>query len=391
MRDKDKTKMQLIDELKKLRKQLDEYIWTEETRQVIMDASPDLIAVIDRKGTILDINKTMAKRFGKKPEELISANGWTLLPKVLAETRSNNFRRVFRTGKSYRFEDENRGTHFDNIVYPVRKEHGEVTRVAVHARDVTAKKKAQEREKKLQTELNRSSRLASIGYLVAGMAHEINNPLTGILGFSERLLKRSSDTNIIKDMERIHNEALRATRVIDNLHAFTDYIEPEMKRIDVNEILKKTLELRSYELKTSNIELIINMAEDLPNILADFEQIREVFQNLILNAEQAVTESERKGKITLSTSRLKNRIRISFDDNGPGIPFEYQDRVFDPFFTMRKDKGGSGLGLSISYSIINKHGGSIYMKSSPGNGSTFIVELPVAREIAEKDKKKNLV
>ncbi len=332
MRDKDKTKIQLIDELKKLRNQLVEYKWTEKTKTAIMDTSPDLIAVIDNEGIIIDINAAMAKRFGKKPEELIGSFCWNMIPKDLADSRRTCFNKVFKTGKAYRFEDENRGIHFDSIVYPVGKEYGEVTRVAVQARDITAKKKAQEREKKLQIELNRSSRLASIGYLVAGMAHEINNPLTGILGFSERLLKRSSDTNIKKDLERIHNEALRATMVIDNLRAFTDHIEPKMRHIDVNEILKKTLELRSYELKTSNIELIINIAEDLPNILADFEQIREVFQNLILNAEQAVTESERKGKITLSTSKLKNRIRISFSDNGTGIPFEYQDRVFDPFF-----------------------------------------------------------
>jgi len=245
-------------------------------------------------------------------------------------------------------------------------------------------KEIEEKEKQLQEELNRSRRLASIGELAAGVAHEINNPLTGIIGLSERLLRKSTDEKISRDLGRIHSEARRMAEVVENLLTFARQREPKKQYADVNDILQETLALKTYELKTSNIEVVTNLAPSLPNIIADFPQIQEVFLNIILNAEQAMTEARGGGKLSIKTQQIGDFIRVSFADDGPGIPDEHLDRLFDPFFTTRWEKGGTGLGLSACHSIVTEHGGRIYAESQPGKGAMFIVEFPLMVKRGQK-------
>jgi signal transduction histidine kinase len=245
-------------------------------------------------------------------------------------------------------------------------------------------KESEKKEKQLQQELDRSRRLASIGKLAAGVAHEINNPLTGIIGFSERLMRANTDEKINQDLGRINSEARRVAKVVSNLLTFARQREPKKQYADVNDILQSSLELRAYELKTSNIEVVTNLAPNLPEIIADFPQIQEVFLNIILNAEQVMTEAHGRGKLSIKTRQIKDRIRVSFTDDGPGIPDEHLDKLFDPFFTTRWEKGGTGLGLSACHSIVTEHGGKIYVESQLGKGATFIVELPLT---AKKDNK----
>jgi len=242
-------------------------------------------------------------------------------------------------------------------------------------------KEVEEKEKQLRQELNRSRRLASIGELAAGVAHEINNPLTGILGFSERLLRKTTDEEIGRDLKRIHNEARRMARVTENLLAFASRREPKKQYSDINDILQRALELRAYELKTSNIAVVTNLAPRLPKTMVDFGQIQQVFLNIILNAEQTMTEAHGGGKLSVKTQQIEDCIRVSFTDDGPGIADEHLDKLFDPFFTTRWEKGGTGLGLSACHSILAEHGGRIYAESKLGQGATFFVELPL---IAEK-------
>jgi len=244
-------------------------------------------------------------------------------------------------------------------------------------RDITERKQAEEREKELQQQLYLSSRLAAVGELAAGVAHEISNPLTGILGFSQRLLRKSTDEEVSRDLEIIHSEAQRVAKVVENLLTFARRREPKKECLDINDILQRALELRAYALETSNIEVVTSFAPGLPKTMADFHQIQEVFLNIILNAEQAMSEANGGGKLSVKTQRTGDYIRISFADDGPGIPAEHLDRVFDPFFTTRGEKGGTGLGLSLCHGIVVEHGGKIYAKSKPGKGATFFVELPL--------------
>ena len=245
-------------------------------------------------------------------------------------------------------------------------------------RDITERKQAEEREKELQQQLSLSSRLASIGELAAGVAHEISNPLTGILGFSQRLMRKSTDEEVSQDLDRIHNEAQRVAKVVGNLLTFARRREPRKGYSDINDILQKALELRAYELETSNIEIVTSLAPSLPKTMADFHQIQEVFLNIILNAEQAMSEANAGGKLSVKTQPTGDYIRISFADDGPGIPAEQLDKIFDPFFTTRGEKGGTGLGLSLCHGIVAEHDGRIYAKSKPGKGATFFVELPLS-------------
>ncbi len=258
--------------------------------------------------------------------------------------------------------------------------------LSVFTKDVTERKQAEDKEKELQQELLMSSRLASIGELAAGVAHEINNPLTGIMGFSERLLRKSTDEEVSRDLERIHSEASRAAKVVENLRTFARRREPEKEYSDINDILQKTLELRTYELKTSNIEVDLELSPTLPKTVVDFQQIQDVFLNIILNAEQVMTEANGGGKLVIKTQKVKDYVRISFADDGPGIPAEHLDRIFDPFFTTRSEKDGTGLGLSVCHGIVEKHGGRIYARNKPGKGATFFVELPVTTGEIDESK-----
>jgi PAS domain S-box-containing protein len=244
--------------------------------------------------------------------------------------------------------------------------------------DVTERKRAEEKEKQLQRELYLAQRLASVGELAAGVAHEINNPLTGVLGFSQRLMRKSTDEELKSDLEVIHSEARRAADVVQNLLTFARRRQPKKEYANINDIVQKALELRAYALQTSNIEVTTALAHNLPQVMVDFPQMQEVFLNIILNAEQAMNEARGRGKLVIKTRRVKDHVRISFADDGPGISPGSLDKLFDPFFTTREQKGGTGLGLSACHGVVTEHGGRIYAGSKPGKGATFTVELPLS-------------
>lgn len=247
------------------------------------------------------------------------------------------------------------------------------------------RKQAEEKGKELQQQLNRAGRLVSAGELAAGVAHEVNNPLTGIMGFSERLLRKSADEDTKNGLELIHNEAQRAAKVVKNLLTFIRHHEPAKEYTDINDIVQKSLELRAYELKSSNIEVTLDLAANLPQVMVDFHEIQAVFLNIILNAEQSMSEAHGGGKLSIKTREVADYISISFADNGPGIPAEHLDKIFDPFFTSKGEKGGTGLGLSICQGIITEHGGRIYVRIETGEGATFFVELPIATKKVDKN------
>ena len=241
-------------------------------------------------------------------------------------------------------------------------------------RDNSYREQALAREKQLQSELNLSGRLASVGELAAGVAHEINNPLTGIIGFSERLLRKCTDEKISTDLKRIHSEAQRAAKVVQNLLTFARQREPHKEPVDINEILTKSLELREYELKQQGIQVTTHLAE-LPCLLADYYQLEQVFVNLIINAEQAIVNAGKGDKLLITSGEVGGYIVVTVADNGPGIKPGDLDKIFNPFFTTRSDHGGTGLGLSICHGIVQEHKGRISVNSEPGEGTTFTISL----------------
>ncbi len=232
--------------------------------------------------------------------------------------------------------------------------------------------------------LLQSEKMALMGQVVAGIAHELNNPLTIVIGHTELLMMKGVDEKHRQPLTRIHDGAERASKIVKNLLTFARQKKPERKLSDVNSIIGKTVDLRAYELKVSNIELIVDLAPNLPPTLCDPHQVQQVFLNLLVNAEQAMLDANGKGQLSIRTRRHENTIKVLFEDNGPGIPPDNLRRVFDPFFTTKPVGKGTGLGLAICQGIIAEHGGRMTVESTPGFGATFTVELPVVTQVLEE-------
>jgi len=224
-----------------------------------------------------------------------------------------------------------------------------------------------------------SEKMAMMGHVVAGIAHELNNPLTIVVGNIQLMMTRELNEKNVQSLTRIKDGAERASRIVRNLLTFARQEKPERKPTDINVVVKRALELRAYELKVSNIEVSTELAPELLETMADPYQLQQVFLNLIVNAEQAMIEGHGRGLLRLSTRLDAGKILIFFSDDGPGVPRENLRRIFEPFFTTKPIGRGTGIGLSICQAIISEHGGTIEVESTTGRGTTFIVELPVQR------------
>jgi PAS domain S-box-containing protein len=234
--------------------------------------------------------------------------------------------------------------------------------------------------KRMQAQLMTQDRLASLGELVSGVAHELNNPLTSVIGFSELLLRRDLPDDIKEDLEIINDKAKLIARIVQSLLTFARKQPQEKLPIDLNERIRRVLELRAYEQKTNNIQVITRFASDLPKIMGNSFQLYQVFLNIIINAEFFMIEAHNKGTLTITTERIGDFVRATFADDGPGISKENMTHLFTPFFTTKEVGKGTGLGLSICHGIITEHGGRIYAGSELGKGATLIVELPTNQQ-----------
>ncbi|MCD6506754.1 response regulator [Candidatus Poribacteria bacterium] len=250
-------------------------------------------------------------------------------------------------------------------------------------------RKSLEELREMQEKLIQTEKLSAIGKLVAGVAHEINNPLTGIVGYAQILLGKKEDLDplVRKGLEVIYEEAQRAARIVQNLLQFARKHPPRRSYISINSVIEKTIELKEYELRVNNIHLSLDLAPNLPMTMADPHQLQQVFINIITNAQQAIMEAGReRGRISIKTEPVMADpplIRISFTDNGKGIPEEIINKIFDPFFTTKDVGEGTGLGLSICYGIIKEHNGNIYASNLSGGGAVLTVELPVVEPVME--------
>jgi PAS domain S-box-containing protein len=348
----------------------------------LLESSPNPISVVNVDTSVRYVNPAFEKLTGFTSAEIVGRKApypWWIGGKrerVLAAFKDAIEHGGRRTERNFQ---KKKGEHFwvSLSSAPVMQD-GKPVYMIISWLDITERKRAEEKGKQLQQELYLAQRLAAVGELAAGVAHEINNPLTGVLGFSQRLMRKSTDKEVSRDLEIIHSEARRAADVVQNLLTFARRRQPKKEYTSINDILQRTLELRSYALHTSNIEVTTALAPRLPKAMVDFPQIQEVFLNIILNAEQAMGEAHGRGELVIKTRRLKDHVRISLTDDGPGISPENLVKVFDPFFTTREQKGGTGLGLSACHGIVTEHGGRIYVRSKPGEGATFIVELPLS-------------
>jgi len=344
-----------------------------------IDNASDGIVFTGMKGDILYFNNSACRIFGYSSAEMRKMNISTFSAtsadrKILEESM----------GEKREFFGEIMGLRKNRETFPailsvsiVNDDKGDpISRMGVF-RDTTERKQAEEREKQLQQELNLANRLATVGEMAAGIAHEINNPLTGVVGFSDLLLKKDLPEDIRKDVDIIHEGARRIADITQRMLSFARQHKPERTSVNINEIIEATLAMRAYEMESSNIKVTTELATDIPLTFADAGQLQQVFLNIILNAEMEMNLVYGKGNLLVKTERIDNTIKVSFEDDGSGIPKKNIDRLFDPFFTTRDPDKGTGLGLSICYTIVTQHGGKIYARSRLGKGATFFVELPI--------------
>jgi len=235
----------------------------------------------------------------------------------------------------------------------------------------------------VQERLLQSEKMSSVGQLVSGVAHELNNPLTGITGFAQLLLLRDLDETSRRHVETIYAEAERASKIVSNLLTFARRRKAQKEPASLNTLLERVLELRNYDLRVRNIQTELDLDPALPETMLDANQVQQVFLNIILNAEQAMRSGQGgAGTLRITTRREAAAVAASFQDSGPGMSEETLRRIFDPFFTTKEAGEGTGLGLTISYGIVEEHGGRISTQSRPGHGTTFTVELPLVASSA---------
>jgi PAS domain S-box-containing protein len=243
--------------------------------------------------------------------------------------------------------------------------------------DVTERKQAEEERRELEQKAYLASRLASVGEMASGIAHEINNPLTAVIGFAQLLMDANLPDEVKEDIGVIYEEAQRAAGVAKNLLTFARKHPPVKQLTNINSIIDGVLKLRTYEQKVNNIKVNTRFTPKLPEVMADYSQLEQVFINIIINAETAMLEANKGGTLSITTQRVNDTIRALFTDDGPGITKENLEHVFDPFFTTKEVGKGTGLGLSVCHGIVVEHGGRIYARSKSGKGATFVVELPI--------------
>jgi len=335
------------------------------------DSISDAVSIHDRDFRILRANKAFADLFRKSLNEIIGIHCYEL-HKGKKPRSGCPHQHTLTTGKpaAAEFYESHLGKYLLESTSPIFNDQREAFGTVHITRDITEQKRQNER-------LMMTDRLASLGELAAGTAHELNNPLTSIIGFSQLLMEREVPDDIREDLKLINTEAQRAANVTKNLLTFARKQAPVKQRSHMNSIIEDVLKLRAYEHKANSILVERQFDPDLPEVMVDYFQMQQLFLNIIINAEYFMVKAHNKGMLTIATKKHDDTVVISFADDGPGIPPENLRRIFDPFFTTKEAGKGTGLGLSICHGIVTEHGGQIYAVNQPDRGATIVVELPI--------------
>ncbi len=340
----------------------------------LLDAESDQIYLHDTDGTIVYVNKAACVSHGYTKEELLNMKLSQLDDPADAKLIGARTNETMKNGPIV-FEVNHLHKNGTSIPLEVHTSLIKVdgkTMILKAAHDISERRKAQQ-------QLMAQDRLASIGQLVSGIAHELNNPLTSVIGFSELLLQKELTEDLRADLKIVNDEAKRTSTIVKNLLIFARQQPQEKCPLNINDPIQSVLHLRAHEQIMNNIRVCASFAENLPSVLGNDSQLQQVFFNIVTNAEFAMIEAQRKGNLTITTLDAGNFIQARITDNGPGISKENMKRLFSPFFTTKGPGKGTGLGLSICQGIITEHGGRVWAESEPGNGTTFFVELPACK------------
>jgi PAS domain S-box-containing protein len=344
----------------------------------LVDNFPDLILVVNASGAYTFVSPRVREVLGY---EIAETEQMVLGGRTHPDDRlalDSVYQAVF-TGQKVFASLELRVRHKDGEwrrllchFSPLSDERGQIEGVVMSCRDVTELKR-------LEEQLIQAEKLAAMGQMLAGVAHELNNPLTAILGVTELLREREGlDDPSKRQLELTHRQARRAARIVQNLLEFARPASPQKRPLDVNSLVERTLQLHEHSLRRNNVVVDFKPQPNLPGVVGDGNQLIQIFLNLITNAEQAIREVRETGRIQIRLSQYAGKLLLTVQDDGVGIRPEAMPRLFDPFYTTKRPGGGTGLGLSICLSIIKEHGGTIEAEALPAGGSAFTVYLPVA-------------
>ncbi len=346
-----------------------------EFRRRLLESFPDLILVVDLDERYTFVSSRVRDLLGCKPEDMLGKRISDL------EDHSPELASLYHTvvsGKEGLWSAEYGARHRDGTWRTMRASgsplvdgEGKISGVIISVRDITI-------ERKLEQQVVQSERLAAMGAMIGGVAHELNNPLTSILGVSELLQDTETNETSRKQLAMMQQQARRAAEIVQNLTYFARPPAPGKSKINLVEVVERTLNLHAYSLRKNNITVDFLKEPGMPYALGDPHQLMQVFLNLIVNAEQAIREARDKGTLRIRLARENNSVSVSFHDDGPGIPKENIASIFDPFYTTKRPGRGTGLGLSICKSVMKEHNGSVEAANAPDGGAVFTVTLPTA-------------
>jgi PAS domain S-box-containing protein len=353
----------------------------------LVDSFPDLIFVVDKDRRYTFVSPKTKETLGYDSREMI---GSLFGERTHADERSA-LQAVFddmvsgkRKFSSIEIRVQHKSGEWRRLrchFSPLFDEQGRIEGVVVSGRDITE-------VKRLEEQLIQAEKLAAMGQMLAGVAHELNNPLTAILGASELLRDRgAADENARRQLDMTHRQARRAARIVQNLLEFSRPASPQKKPLDLNTIIDRTLQLHEHSLRRNAVEVDFHPSPGLPYTIGDANQLIQVFLNLISNAEQAIHEVRPSGRIQVRLGQTGSRIYVTVQDDGAGIKPDALPKIFDPFFTTKRPGGGTGLGLSICMSIIREHGGNIEVEALPAGGAAFTVFLPATAATLQEEPK----
>lgn len=335
------------------------------------DAISDSVSIIGADYTILRANAALASLVRRTPRDLVGLRCHEVLHRLPSPCPQCPVARVFETGEAVVVEGESFQTRrmFDYHAYPLRDGQGELYAAVAYTRDVT-------REEELRRGLRQSEKLMTVGQLAAGIAHEINNPLTAVSSYAQLLSLRLTDPKLLESARRIEEGVDRINRLVKNLMSFVRPSEDTFYPLDVNDIVADTLSFSRYDLTRGDTRLHQELGGELPKVLGARDQLEHLLVNLLTNARDAVSG---RGNIVVRTLGQRESVALQVEDDGVGIEPAQLDKIFDPFYTTKPVGKGTGLGLFIAVGIARKHRGEIAVESRPGRGSRFTVFLPPFR------------
>jgi signal transduction histidine kinase len=370
--------LQLLDEVMRSRLELEN----------TFDSIWHLVVVTDRHGRIVQVNEAFANRVGKSRavllEQPVAENVGRDLAAWLAEHEAAGVRAETEAASSREIVDPIlKGAFMVTLTDLLDQEHQRMGTVLV-ARDLTPQSKLETEREELRRRLTQSEKLVALGQFVAGIAHELNNPLQGVLGHLELLrVTGALPKTLRKEMQTIYREADRAAKIVRNLLVFAGSRRLARRAVSLPPILQKVIALRSEACRAAGIEVVRHYGQKLPRVQSDPLLLHQVFLNILMNAEQAIAATGGPGRIEVTAAQAGGRVITTVRDTGGGIPEEALSRIFEPFYTTKEVGKGTGLGLAIAYGIVQEHGGQIIAANHPDGGAMFTVDLP-ARSGAER-------